>query len=114
MKAVHYAIILIVAIFLLHHRDNMNSDPKGYNLEKFENFPNTASDPFVQKEMHRFPPRDPCRLNDLQFNCFDENNKKYSDIGMSVCSKPVDNKCSDGNYLMGRSNGTPRKCRSIV
>jgi hypothetical protein len=118
MKAIHYAIILIVILFILHHRDN--SEPEGYNLEKYENFPNTAEDPFVQKEMYRYPPRDPCRLNNLQFNCYDSNesiasqSSQSNSFNMPVCAKPVDNSmCRNGNYLMGRSNGTPRKCRSI-
>ena len=88
MKAIHYAIILIVILFILHHRDN--SEPEGYNLEKYENF---QMKEIFEKYLDKY------LINSKSFN-----KKEFYDFVISS-NKLIDNRPSVS--LVGDSYGFP-------
>ena len=85
--------------------------------EQFDNNANepSAKQPFVQNKIYEIPPRDACKISEIQFNCYDNSSNTGVVLNgkqMHICYKPL-SQHSNNTYVMGRSNGTPRKCIKI-
>lgn len=115
LNVYHVGLILIVVLFVLDTRDQL--------AERFENKINgpvadslpSAEQRFVQNKIYEIPPRDACKISEIQYNCYDNSPNTGVVLNgkqMPICYKPL-NQHTNGTFVMGRSNGAPRKCIKI-